>query len=137
MKVIPFSAEKHYEEISRWWKHHGWPVIGLDHLSDTGFLVTTEELGIPLCAGWLYFTGSAFAIFEWAVINPTCRDREMRKEAMTMLLDFMHNMAKQGGAKTIFTSAQRQNLAWISRLEKNGFTVTDSNMTNLVAKVGG
>lgn len=55
---------------------------------------------------------------------------------MNLLLDFVKHLAGNMGLKTIFTSAQSRNVAWISRLEKSGFTVTDSKMINLVAKVG-
>lgn len=136
MKVIQFSSEKHYAEICHWWNAYEWPQVPLDHLPDTGFVVETDELEVPLAAAFLYFTGTAFAIFEWAVVNPSA-PRELRKESLETLLDFMHNMARKAGVKTIFTSAESKNRPWISRLERNGFTVSDSNMINLTARVGG
>lgn len=134
MTVVQFSAETHYEEISHWWQAHKWPVIPLDHLSEFGSVVMDGE--VPVCAGWLYRTGSAFAWFEWTVVNPNCA-REVRKEGVTTLLDFVKHLATNIGAKTIFTSAHTRNAPWLTRLEKNGFTVTDTKMTNLICRVGG
>lgn len=135
MNTVPFSAEKHYDEICTWWLKHGWPQVPLDHLSDTGFVIEQDD-GTPVCAGWLYLTGTAFAIFEWAVVNP-CAEKSARKKALDQLIAFARHMAVSAGARTIFTSAQTKNAAWISRLARGGFTVTDSNMTNLTSRVGG
>jgi GNAT superfamily N-acetyltransferase len=134
MRAYPIRPED-YPLLCSWWKVHGWPEIPPDHLPPTGFLVRTEE-GEPAAAGFIYFTGTAFAIFEWAVVNPECRDRKLRTKALDTLLDHARGLARRTGVKTLFTSAHSRNYPWISRLERNSFTVTDSNMTNLIARVG-
>lgn len=113
-----------YEEVARWWKAHDWPALEPRMLSEAGLVVE------GLCAGWLYKTDSCIALLEWVVGNPDA-DKELRSEALDLLIKTAKNMAKNQGYSLMFTFTSHP--ALIKRMhEKHAFEITDNKMTNLV-----
>jgi hypothetical protein len=127
-----FTPEKHYDLVSDWWKFHGWNVLPLTHLSQTGIVVNFD--GIPSAAAWIYRTDSAFCLLEWIVASPEIR-REKRTEVLNALISKSKEVAKNMGFKSIFVTARHESL--ISRLTQNEFQVCDTGMKNLIFNIGG
>ena len=127
-----FKAETHYEIISKWWKDQRWPIIPLSHLPKVGFVIYFDQ--IPVIAGWLYKSDSAFAHLEWIVANPEVRGFR-RSECFKALVDRVKRAANEMGFKSIITSVQNRSL--IKRLKSSDFTVTDEGMTNLIFNIKG
>lgn len=130
MIIKQFSPELHYEEICRWWESHGWPVLPLDHLP-IGYVV--ESKGRPVCAGFVYYTGTAFCLFEFIVARKDCGLKE-RAAALDVLISSVKLFAKQAGVKSIFMSMKHDGL--IAKLcDKHGFVKSDEAMTNLIGRL--
>jgi len=129
--IEAFNSDKHYAEVSNWWKAESWPVVPLDCLSKTGIVVLSD--GTPAAAGWVYKTDSSFCLLEFIVANPEVR-REKRSLALTTLLDVSKKVATEFGFRSMFTSVHNESLG--KRLEQGGFIATDRNMTNYICNVG-
>ncbi len=131
MTLVRFESTQHYDMICSWWKTHGWPVVvELDHLPG-GYLV--EHDGRPVCAGFLYVTGTAMAHFEWIVTNPYSGLKE-RSDALDVLISGIKLIAKSLGIRTIFCSLKRESL--IDRMiNGHGFIAAEPGATNLLGKV--
>lgn len=130
MYSIQAVTKENYPILEGWWKAHNWPVIPLDHLPKTGYIV--YEQGNPTIAGFAYKTDSAFCLFEFIVANPLIKGLR-RDIAFSLLTDAVVKYCMGVGAKTLFISASNANL--IAKLEKNGFTKTDLNMTNMIRRL--
>lgn len=125
-----FSSVLDYPVICDWWERHSWTAIPLNHLPDTGLVVCAE--GKPVCAAFLYFTGTAFCVLEFIVSDPDS-DKNIRSECLDYLLESAKTLAKRQGAETIFTTADHKGL--IARLQDHKFQVTDRDVTHLVARI--
>lgn len=125
--LIPFNAAEHYSTISGWWTAQSWPVVPLDHLPQTGVVVTLA--GKPAAACWIYKTDSAFALLEWIVADPEVRG-EPRDSVLSTLISGAALLTRAMGFKTIHMSIKNASLA--KRLEAQGFQPTDQGMTNYV-----
>lgn len=129
-ELIAFSPEKHYETICIWWGSYDWPNVPLSHLPPTGLVVEAD--GSPVCAGFIYFTQSAFCLFEWIVADKAA-EKATRTEALDKLIIGAKDLCKVNGVSSIFTSVRNVGFVW--RLEKHGFKVTDKGMTNLIGAI--
>jgi hypothetical protein len=115
------------EVLPAWWKAWGWPAIGVDHLPETGLMVSHE--GKPVCAGFLYKTDSKFAILEWVVGDPAA-DKSLRHMSVDILVQGLVDEAKRQGFKSVFSSIRHHRL--LESYKKAGFMVTDEGMTNVI-----
>lgn len=130
MKLIKFDPVLHYEILGEWWRAAGWPIVSLDHLPG-GYVVINRDM--PVCAGFVYFTGTAFCLFEWIVASPTAGLKE-RAQALDVLISGVKLLVNQAGVKTIFMSMKHDGL--IAKLvNDHGFRMTDQAMTNLTGSV--
>lgn len=130
MKLRKFDLMNDYEMICKWWKDHDWTEVPLDHLG-TGYVV--ESKGKPICAGFLYHTGTAFAVFEFIVADKEAEFEE-RQAALDVLISGVKLLAAQAGVKSLFSSMKHQGL--IDKLtNEHGFLKTDSGMQNLIGSV--
>lgn len=125
-----FKPEDHYEMVGEWWKAQKWPVLPLTHLSSIGAVAYVD--GVPVVAGWLFQTDSAWCLLEFIVANPEVR-RGARSQGFDALFTWAKAAAIAGGFKNIFSSVSSDPL--IKRYVDNGFQITDRKMTNLVFKV--
>lgn len=124
-----FNTAEHYDLICSWWAAHQWPKVPLDHLPG-GYVVVSR--GKPVCAGFVYFTGTAFCLFEWIVASPESGLKE-RAQALDTLISGVKLICAQAGVKSVFMSMRHNGL--IAKLEKHGFVRTDEGMTNLIGGV--
>ena len=124
--------EKDYEILSEWWLFWWKTKVPRkmlpDNLSDG---VMIEYNGIPVSAGFIYATSSRYLYWmEFIISSPTFRDKKLRKEALDFNIKVLIDIAKRGGALTIFSSIHHKGL--ISKCVENGFIETDKGMTNLI-----
>lgn len=123
MQVRKIDLEKDLPEISVWWVEQNWTPIPKSLLPKTGFIIDNYA------AGFLYTTDSDFGVMEWIIANPNTK-KEIRREALDLLIKALLEEADNKNIKAIFTSAEHKGL--IERYKKHGFKITDRNMTNLV-----
>lgn len=112
--------EKDYEELCQWWKDFRFPKPSRDMLPDNGkcgFMVYKEDINV--CAGFLYFTNSSFALCEYVVSNFQYKEKD-RAEALKMLFEKMEMIAKAEGYSVLFSSVRNKPL--INKMENFGWT---------------
>ena len=100
------TTEEDYEIMKDWWKWHRFKApqrhILPDNFSD-GLMISHE--GENLCSGFIYRTSSSSLFWiEWIVSTYKVRDKELRAESLRFLISGLMYMAKQSGAKVIYTS---------------------------------
>lgn len=114
--------ESDYKTMLSWWKYHRFPppprFILPDKLSDGGLMVLYK--GEELCSGILYSTSSSNMFhLEWLVSTFEIKNKKVRKTGINFLINGLIYVAKQKGAKVIYTSLVNQSL--IERYRDCGF----------------
>lgn len=126
-----FEFDKDYWEVCEWWRQHEWPFIPPHALPDNGVMIVDEN-GVKYAAGWLYVTDSSMGMFEWLVTNPKSPIM-YRKAALELMLQCILAAAKNMGLRSVFSSLKNKNL--VKLFNKSGFGPTDTQMTNMIARV--
>lgn len=127
IRVRHIDIERDYPMLARWWEAHNWPHVPKDHLPNVGAI--SEFEGIPLCAGWLYLSGSAFSMLEYIVTNPKA-PLSKRAIGVESVVNTLKDAALRSGAKTVMTSVKSKGL--IKTLKRLQFIEGDVGMTNMV-----
>lgn len=127
MQVQEFIPEKHYQTLVDWWTGHKWPRIPLESLSKTGLVCYVDET--PVCSAFLYKSDSDISWLEWLLCDPKA-NRKYRSDCLNYIIEQIEKLSVESGHKFLFTSISHPSLQ--SRLEKKGFTVSDTNVTNLL-----
>lgn len=130
MRVQMFNPERDYAVLEKWWKAHKWNAMPLDHLPATGLMAWEAES--PVCAVFLYLTGTALAVLECFISDPES-DAEVRARAIALLIAQIKAQAKSCGVSTLMGAAKSNRLT--EKLKEGGFEVINSGITNLVARI--
>lgn len=121
----------HYPIVEGWWKDWGWQPVIPSMLSRDGIMVYNDQ-NKPIYAGWIYFTGTDLAFFEFIVSNKQAT-KEEKKGGLDYLLQTADTIIKYKGANKIWH--QTNNEALIKGLVRNGFQKGDLNCTNLCKNI--
>jgi len=100
-----------YSKLVEWWEKWKWTPLAQSSLPDNGeggVMISNE--GVDICAGFLYLTNSDFGWIEFIVSNPDEKNKEIRKEALTLLIDTLSKLAKDRGCRLILTSVNNKSL---------------------------
>ncbi len=118
-----------YNQLCEWWREWGWEhPIPADMLSDKGVMIC--EGGVNICAGFLYTMNNApIAWFTFPVSNPHIR-KDLRKDAIKLLIDTISKQAEEAGAKYIYSALRNENM--IEAQIANGFVKAGKNYTELL-----
>ena len=116
-----------YSDLERWWKDWHWDPIPQTMLPEVGFIVPDGA------AAFLYKTDSPICWMEWLVSNKGLRFDE-RDKAVDDVVSACLTEALKLGAAAVFTSTVKMTLQ--HRLMKHGFKVGDTNVTQLIHKLG-
>ena len=119
------TKEDYYEVLVKWWEDWGWTPPPI-HSLPKGFIVSKD--GVDLYAGFIYFTGTTIAWFEWIVSNKNA-PIELRKGALDRLVDIISIIAKEKGVLSLFSTTNSSSFK--NSLIKSGFGVTDEGVFNL------
>ena len=122
-----------YDNLVKWGEFWRFPMPPMDFLPNDGVLfnglmICNEEDDI--CAGFIYETNSAVCWMEYIISNPTIRDKEERKESLSMLIECLSETARNRGFKYIFTVVKNDNL--IEKYLDNGFVRGTVNSTEMI-----
>lgn len=110
---IRFLKEDDYDILCQWWKAWRWTAPPRDFLPENGCGgLMIEKDGIPVVAGFIYFTNSAVAWSEFIISNFDYKEND-RKEAIKILIFELSELAKSKGSKYIYTMVKNQNLKHI------------------------
>ena len=117
---IRFLKEEDYDVLCEWWKAWRWTAPPRDFLPENGCGgLMIEKDGIPIVAGFVYFTNSAVAWSEFIISNFEYKNND-RKEAIEILIFELSELAKSKGSKYIYTVVKNQNLKRV--YEDMGYT---------------
>lgn len=107
---VRYLKEEDYNMLCEWWKDWKWTPPPRDFLpqNGSGGLILEKE-GVPIVAGFVYFTNSKVAWNEFVVSNFQYKDKD-RKEAIKILICELVELAKSKGSKYIYTVVKNQNL---------------------------
>ena len=128
MIIRNFDSDLDYVDVMSWWESQGWPALPSSMLSNTGFIVETND-GIKLASNWIFPTNCPIWIMEWTVGNPDV-EWTQRKEGLDYLINHSCQWAKNNGALKVFTMTKHAR--FIDKLQELNFIKTDDNMTHLI-----
>lgn len=106
-----YTAIEDYPELCTWWKFWRFPAPTIDMLPNNlkdGVMIYFNNQNA--CSGFLYRTPSSFCWFEFVISNPEIKDRKVRREALSLLINTITELAKELGFKTVYSSLNNQNL---------------------------
>ena len=105
---IRYLNETDYELLCQWWNDWKWDVPPRDFLpqNGTGGLMVEKD-GIPIIAGFIYFTNSAVAWSEFVISDFHYREND-RKEAKRILIFELCELARRKGSKYVYTVVKNQ-----------------------------
>ncbi len=101
-------TEADFNTISQWWLDWGQPIPDPDYLpgDGTGGYIATKN-GVPVAAGYLYFTNARIAYVDFVISSKEYRDKD-RNDIITKLIDYMVQHAISIGCKFVWaTSAEK------------------------------
>jgi hypothetical protein len=124
-------TENDYETLCQYWKFWRFPAPSREMLpqdiGDSIAVILEKEI---VCAGFLYATTSKIYWLEFIVSSPNVKDRKVRKNALGLLIDAISQLAKQSGAKTIYSSLKNDNL--INHYLDCGYVKGSVNCTEMI-----
>lgn len=116
--------------LMKWWAFFRFPIPNKEYLPEEGRGgIMIEKDGVPICAGYIFFTNSKFVWLEYIVSNPEYKDKD-RKEVIVRLINSVCEISRGKGFKIVFTSVSNQNL--INRLLEAGFVTGSENSKEMV-----
>lgn len=92
------TSTKDYQELVKWWKWFRFTPPSIEMLPNNmkdGIIISSN--GVNVCAGFIYRTPSSFCWFEFVVSNPSVKDRKIRKEALSLLIETISLLVKKNG----------------------------------------
>lgn len=132
MFSVRWLEESDYPELCKFWAAFRFPAPKQEMLPDygrCGFMVSKGDINV--CAGFLYYTNSAFALFEYVVSNFEYKDKD-RKEALRFLYETAETQAAREGCKLLFSTVKNENL--IKSMQEFGWTA-GSKTTEMIKAI--
>ena len=131
LNIKPLTAADCDEILCEWWKDWRWTPPAKDFLPETGYMIYYNDE--PICAGYVYMTNSNVVLLEWIISNFKFKNKEIRKEALLMLIQTITSLAEGLGKKYIYSLLKNQPL--IELYKKLGYLEGDSNATEMIKKL--
>jgi hypothetical protein len=111
--------ESDYPELCKWWKAFRFPAPAQHLLPDNGRCgIMISKDGVNICAGFLYFTNSSFALCEYVVSNFEYKNED-RHDALAVLYSSIEKQAKKEGYSVLFSTVNHPSL--INKMESFGW----------------
>lgn len=109
--AIRYLKEEDYEVLCKWWKDWRWSAPPRDFLPENacgGMMVEVD--GVPVLAGFIYFTNSKVSWIEFIISNFEFKDKVGRKKAIELLLHELSFLAKKNGSLYLYAVVKNQSL---------------------------
>ena len=132
--VRPLIAEDYDKTLRQWWFDWRWTPPSRDFLPENGeggFIVYDGET--PVCAGFMYKTNSKAVWCDWIISNIKYKDRNNRKEALSLLIKRISEEAKRLNKKYIYALIKNKPL--INVYKKQGFVEGSSYSHELIKQI--
>ena len=127
-------ADSDWDTLCEWWD--AWPEWvnpPKDFLPDngTGGLMVYKQNTL-IAAGFIYYTNSKAALFEWVISNPKYREAD-RKQAIELLINAAEEVCKANGVNYMFTIGRTKPL--IETHRKLNWVVDDKPSYEITKKI--
>lgn len=125
-----------YQELCEWWDFWRWKdgKPSLDLLDDLKYGLMVSMDGKNICSGFIYFTNAKqFGLLEYIVSSPFEKNREIRKEALSFLIESLKGIAKRNEVTTLISYLVNDSL--INKYMEAGFIIGDQNATAMICKL--
>lgn len=120
-----------YKLLCQWWKDWRWKAPSKQMLPDEGKSgIIISYGGVEICAGFLYYTNSGICFIEYVISNFYVKDRDLRKEAIDLLLELLSAVAKKDGYVLAFTFTGNPHLQ--ESFKRVGFFEGTKNSTEFI-----
>ncbi len=111
--------ESDYKELCKWWKAFRFPAPAIEMLPDRGKCgIMISKGDVNVCAGFIYYTNSSFALCEYVVSNFEYKEKD-RVEALKKLYKTIEFVARDEGYKLLFSTVRNEHL--IKKMESFGW----------------
>ncbi len=103
-------TENDWDTLCHWWD--AWPEWvnpPKDFLPNNGTGGLIVEKDVPIAAGFIYYTNSKGALFEWVISNPDYREAD-RKDAIELLINAAEKVCKANGVEYMFSIGRNKSL---------------------------
>ena len=87
----------------------------------------------PICAGYMYVTNSKVVLLEWIVSSFKFKDKQVRKEALYMLIETITSLATALDKKYVYSILKNKPL--INIYEELGFSRGENNGQEMIKKL--
>lgn len=115
-----------YEMLCSWWKARDMGTIPLNCLSSTGLIVNN------CVAGFLYLTNSKMSMID-CVISDKESNKEVRQNALDILVDELTKLAKEYDYKCVFFTSKHPR---ICDIHKNwDYNFVDANFNAYIRSI--
>ena len=127
-------ADSDWDTLCEWWDTWPeWVNPPKDFLPDngTGGLMVYKH-NTSIVAGFIYYTNSKAALFEWVISNPKYREAD-RKQAIELLINAAEEVCKTNGVNYMFTIGRTKPL--IETHRKLNWMVDDKPSYEITKKI--
>ena len=93
-----------------------------------GIIIYDED--IPICAGYIYLTNSKVCWVDWIISNKNYTNKELRKDAISMLVSRLTDICGLVGCKYVYALIKNQSL--IKMYEELGYIKGDSYTSEMI-----
>lgn len=132
MEFIINAIEKtDYDKFVEWWRWARFPAPTKNLLPNQGLggLKLTNEEGVDVAVGFLYDTNSDISWLEFVTLNPSIKDKELRKEIKKEIIYYLTLHAEQKGYKAVFSSVKIEALR--DSFIENGYIMSKQDTKEL------
>lgn len=100
-----------YDVLCKWWKDWRWTPPVKEFLPENGIGgIMVSHHGYDIFAGFIYFTNSAVCWSEFIISDFYFKDKDLRSEALNILITELNEIAMSRGYKFMYTVVKNKNL---------------------------
>lgn len=134
LNIRPLEVSDYDNILVDWWSDWRWTAPTKDFLPENGtggYIVYDQET--PICAGFMYTTNSTAVWCDWIISNIHYKDRQKRKEALSLLVETITNQAKALNKKYVYALIKNKPL--INVYKKIGYEEASTYSIEMIKKL--
>ena len=134
LNIRPLEVGDYDNILVDWWSDWRWTAPTKDFLPENGtggYIVYDQET--PICAGFMYTTNSTAVWCDWIISNIHYKDRQKRKEALSLLVETITNQAKALNKKYVYALIKNKPL--INVYKKIGYEEAYTYSIEMIKKL--
>lgn len=131
LKIRELNDSDYEDILVGWWEDWGWQPPQKDFLPDDGkggIIVYDDD--VPICAGYMYLTNSRVGWVDWIISNRNYTNKELRKDAISLLVSRLTDICRLIGCKYIYALIKNESL--INTYKSLGYIKGDSYTSEMI-----